>query len=51
MEPRRRSHPRARPSERGEAPAAKVGLFVAILAILTILPLLLGTVISEVLGR
>ena len=34
----------------GQAPAAKVGLFVAILAILTILPLLLGTVISEVLG-
>jgi branched-chain amino acid transport system permease protein len=33
-----------------QAPAAKVGLFVAILAILTILPLLLGTVISEVLG-
>ena len=34
-----------------EAPAAKVGLFVAILAVLTILPLLLGTVISEVLGQ
>jgi branched-chain amino acid transport system permease protein len=34
-----------------QAPAAKVGLFVAILAILTILPLLLGTVISEVLGQ
>ena len=33
-----------------QAPAAKVGLFVAILAILTILPLLLGTAISEVLG-
>jgi branched-chain amino acid transport system permease protein len=33
-----------------QAPAARVGLFVAILAILTILPLLLGTVISEVLG-
>jgi branched-chain amino acid transport system permease protein len=34
-----------------EAPAAKVGLFVAILAVLAILPLLLGTVISEVLGQ
>jgi len=34
----------------GKAPAAKVGLFVAILAIMTILPLLLGTAISEVLG-
>jgi branched-chain amino acid transport system permease protein len=34
----------------GQAPAAKVGLFVAILAIMTILPLLLGTAISEVLG-
>jgi len=34
-----------------EAPAARVGLFVAILAVLTILPLLLGTVISEVLGQ
>ena len=34
-----------------QAPAAKVGLFVAILAILSILPLLLGTVISEVLGQ
>jgi branched-chain amino acid transport system permease protein len=34
-----------------EAPAAKLGLFVAILAVLTILPLLLGTVISEVLGQ
>jgi branched-chain amino acid transport system permease protein len=33
-----------------QAPAAKVGLFVAILAILAIVPLLLGTVISEVLG-
>jgi branched-chain amino acid transport system permease protein len=34
-----------------EAPAAKVGLLVAILAVLAILPLLLGTVISEVLGQ
>jgi branched-chain amino acid transport system permease protein len=34
-----------------EAPAAKVGLLVALLAVLTILPLLLGTVISEVLGQ
>ena len=34
-----------------EAPAARVGLFVAILAVLAILPLLLGTAISEVLGQ
>jgi len=34
-----------------EAPAARVGLFVAIVAVLAILPLLLGTVISEVLGQ
>ena len=34
-----------------EAPAAKLGLLVAILAILAIMPLLLGTVISEVLGQ
>ncbi|MGA9159951.1 MAG: leucine/isoleucine/valine transporter permease subunit [Actinomycetota bacterium] len=34
-----------------QAPAAKIGLLVAILAILAILPLLLGTVISEVLGQ
>jgi branched-chain amino acid transport system permease protein len=33
-----------------EAPAARLGLLVAILAILAILPLLLGTVISGVLG-
>jgi len=34
-----------------QAPAARLGLLVAILAILAILPLLLGTVISEVLGQ
>ena len=34
-----------------EAPAAKLGLLVMILAVLAILPLLLGTVISEVLGQ
>jgi branched-chain amino acid transport system permease protein len=34
-----------------KAPAAKVGLLVAILAAASILPLLLGTVISEVLGQ
>ena len=34
-----------------EAPAAKLGLLVAILAVLAIMPLLLGTVISEVLGQ
>jgi branched-chain amino acid transport system permease protein len=34
-----------------EAPAAKLGLLVVTLAILAILPLLLGTVISEVLGQ
>jgi branched-chain amino acid transport system permease protein len=34
-----------------KAPAAKVGLLVAILAVASILPLLLGTVISEVLGQ
>jgi len=34
-----------------EAPAAKVGLLVATLAVLSVLPLLLGTVISEVLGQ
>jgi branched-chain amino acid transport system permease protein len=33
-----------------EAPAARLGLLVAILAILAIMPLLLGTVISGVLG-
>ena len=34
-----------------KAPAAKIGLLVAILAAASILPLLLGTVISEVLGQ
>ena len=34
-----------------EAPAAKLGLLVALLAVLAILPLLLGSVISEVLGQ
>ncbi len=34
-----------------EAPAAKLGLLVVIVAVLSILPLLLGTVISEVLGQ
>ena len=34
-----------------EAPAAKLGLLVAIMAILAIVPLLLGTVISGVLGQ
>ena len=34
-----------------QAPAARLGLLVAIMAILAILPLLLGTVISEVLGQ
>jgi branched-chain amino acid transport system permease protein len=34
-----------------EAPAAMLGLLVALIAILAILPLLLGTVISEVLGE
>jgi branched-chain amino acid transport system permease protein len=34
-----------------EAPAARLGLLVVILAILAIMPLLLGTVISEVLGQ
>lgn len=35
----------------GEAPAARIGLLLAIVAVLIILPLLLGTVISEVLGQ
>jgi branched-chain amino acid transport system permease protein len=34
-----------------EAPAAKLGLLVALLAVVSLLPLLLGTVISEVLGQ
>jgi len=34
-----------------EAPAARLGLLVGILAILAVVPLLLGTVISEVLGQ
>jgi branched-chain amino acid transport system permease protein len=34
-----------------EAPAAKLGLLVALIALLVVLPLLLGTVISEVLGQ
>ena len=34
-----------------EAPAAKLGLLVVIIAVLAIMPLLLGTVISEVLGQ
>ena len=40
------------PQERAAGPAAEAsGLLVAILAVLAILPLLLGTVISEVLGQ
>jgi len=34
-----------------EAPAAKLGLLVVTLSLLSVLPLLLGTVISEVLGQ
>jgi branched-chain amino acid transport system permease protein len=34
-----------------EVPAARLGLLVAILAVLSVVPLLLGTVISEVLGQ
>ncbi len=34
-----------------DVPAAKVGFLVCILAILSVIPLLLGTVISEVLGQ
>ena len=45
-----RARERVRTSVR-EAPAARLGLLVAILGVLAILPLLLGTVISEVLGQ
>ena len=34
-----------------QAPAAKLGVLIALIAVLAILPLLLGTVISEVLGQ
>jgi branched-chain amino acid transport system permease protein len=34
-----------------EAPAARLGLLVVIISVLSLLPLLLGTVISEVLGQ
>ena len=45
------SRPASAFARRFETPAAKLGLLVAILAILAIMPLLLGTVISEVLGQ
>ena len=50
----RRGGQRARDRVRAsveEAPAAKLGLLVVILAVLSIMPWLLGTVISEVLGQ